>query len=78
VSESGGGVTFHFKGLLTFVAFCVVLMIANNQQLAYLALSASVVLEVLLWRGVFGWDPIERERGEHKKENGEGEKRLFS
>jgi hypothetical protein len=56
-------VTFHFRGLLTFVAFCVVLMIANSQQLAYLALSASVVLEVLLWRGVFGWGPIQQEKG---------------
>ena len=47
--------TFHPKGLMALVAFAVILLLALNSSIVPVVIVAGIVLEVLLWRGVFGF-----------------------
>ena len=48
--------TFHPKGLMALVAFAVILLLALNTSIcAGRHCCRRLVLEVLLWRGVFGF-----------------------
>ena len=47
--------TFHPKGLMALVAFAVILLLALNTSFVPIVIAAGIVLEVLLWRGVFGF-----------------------
>lgn len=41
------------RGLLAFLAFMAILLLAVDKS--YVLIAAGVVLEVLMWRGVFGF-----------------------
>jgi predicted cation transporter len=47
--------TFHPKGLMALAAFAVILLLALNSSIVPVVIAAGIVLEVLLWRGVFGF-----------------------
>lgn len=47
--------TFHFKGLLVFAAFAVVLSLAADPRWGIVALAAWAIVEALLWTGVAGF-----------------------
>lgn len=47
--------TFHPKGLMALVAFAVILLLAVNSSIVPVVIAAGIVLEVLVWRGVFGF-----------------------
>jgi hypothetical protein len=47
--------TFHLKGLIAFLAFAAILFLATDKSYVILAIAAGIVLEVLMWRGVFGF-----------------------
>ena len=47
--------TFHVRGLLAFLAFMAILFLAVDKSYVLIAVAAGVLLEVLMWRGVFGF-----------------------
>ena len=47
--------TFHAKGLIGFVAFAAVMLLALNTPYGPLAIAAGIAIELLLWSGVFGF-----------------------
>lgn len=51
----GAEMTFHPKGLMALAAFAVILLLALNSSIVPVVIAAGIVLEVLLWRGVFGF-----------------------
>jgi hypothetical protein len=48
-------VTFHWKGLLAFLAFAAILAMATDSRLGLIAMGAAVVVEALMWSGVLGF-----------------------
>jgi hypothetical protein len=54
--------TFHLKGLLVFVAFAAVLIIAVRLRTGILAVVPWVFIEALAWCGIAGFG-----RGHHSK-----------
>lgn len=46
--------TFRFKGLLAFAGFAAILTMAVDSTLGMAAAAAALLVEILLWSGVFG------------------------
>ena len=47
--------TFHAKGLLVFVGFAAVMLLALKTPYGPFAIAAGLAIELLLWSGVFGF-----------------------
>ena len=52
--------TFHLKGLIAFLVFVAILYLAVDKSYVLIAVLAGIVLELLMWRGVFGFGRAEQ------------------